>query len=236
MSYIETVMNSTNLTIKNDGKNIRVPSHVFKMAKDHALNVCGIMKDISKSKLNDSQLEKNFKEAFEGYLEGYFESMYPKDNPKNRAKAATSQFDLLSENSKFFTQANFPKLDLKKISERKNAFKSGVFNLNDTFLEGVLGKVRQQDMPYQSGSKRPETKQQKIHRYYQLMSVAWILSFCEKMMSLKKNEIESLIQQKLGSLSEGALNDPETAQKFVLEIKKVMNEEISKVDILRSLK
>lgn len=235
MSYIETVMTSSTLTIKHDGKNIRVPPHVFKMAKDHALNVCGIMGDIQALK-NKSHHEKTFKEAFEGYLEGYYESMYPAENPKNRAKAATKAFDLLSDNSKFFTQANFPGLNPVQLEQKKNAFKSGVFNLNDAFIEGVMGKVRQKDMPYLDGQKSPETKQQKIHRYYQLMSVCWILSFCEKMMSLKKDEISRLINEKVKDMTEGDLQSPEGQQKFVLSIKKAMNEELSKVDLLNTLK
>ena len=235
MSYIETVMNSSTLTIKHGGKNIRVPSHVFQMAKDHAANVCGIMGDLSKIK-NSVQHEKTFKEAFEGYLEGYFESMYPAENPKNRAKAATKEFDLLSEKSKFFTQANFPGLDPLQLENRKNAFKSGVFNLNDVFLEGVMGKVRQKDMPYQPGSKTPETKQQKIHRYYQLMSVCWILSFCEKIMSMKKEEIARLIGDKLVDYTEGDLQSKEGQQKFVLSIKKAMNDELAKINLYNTLK
>lgn len=235
MSYIGTVLESTSLTIKHEGKNVKIPPHVLQMAKDHAMNVIGIMGDMRKKKSNPSEFDekdnKLFKEAFEGYLEGYYESMYPSENPKHRARAATSEFDLLGDNSKFFTQANFPHLNEDQLKHKKNAFKSGVFNLNDAFVEGVLGKIRQKDMPYTSGMKRPETKKQKIHRYYQLMSVVWILSFSEKMFSVNKNEILNLIERALENKTEAELNDKAFAQSFVLAIKKKMNQELSKINL-----
>ena len=239
MAYIETVLESSQLTIKHDGKNVKVPPHVLQMAKDHAFNVIGVLGDLSKKKnpaKTSAHQEKQFKDAFEGYLEGYYESMYPAENPKNRARAAVSEFDLLGENSKFFTSANFPGLDSNQLKQKQNAFKSGVFNLNDAFIEGVLGKIRQKDMPYTSGMKRPETKQQKIHRYYQLMSVVWILSFSEKMFSLNKNEIERYINSLLDGKTEGELNDKDFAKSFVLSIKKKINSELTKVDLISTIK